>query len=118
MPRPWGGCSVRGRILQSGGWPRRVRDNPMDIKSTWKGLVARRGSDGVIEAPPSERRGMKNELAEIQEMRARIAKVAEARKVHASVVTEKDASAQVLNEVLGESAALRSKIAAREREIA
>lgn len=90
----------------------------MDLKSTWRGLVARRGSDGVIEAPPLERRGMKNELAEVQEVRARIAKVAEARKAHASVVAEKDASAQVLNEVLGETVALRSRIAGREREIA
>jgi len=91
----------------------------MDFKGTLSGLLARRHSDGILEAPLSEGKDMNNdEAVQIQEVRARIAEVAEARKAHASVVAEKDASAADLNKVLGEAAALRSRIADREREIA
>jgi hypothetical protein len=90
----------------------------MDFKSTWRGLVARRGSDGVFAAPPSEEKDVKNEAVEIQEVRARIGRVAEARKIHASAVAEKDASSEDLNKVRQEAAVVRSRIEEREREIA
>jgi hypothetical protein len=90
----------------------------MEFKGIRKWLVARRGSDGGLEVPPSEGRRMTNEAVEIQEVRARIAAVAAAREAHALVVAEKGAASEDLNKVLGEAAAVRSKIADSEREIA